>query len=294
MRNTARHFPLPDDTGIAAGIVPGEHIYIYYFKGRADTYHADLGEWFIGNWEEDDCSFLFFSAPAEKEIQCFLKKHSQLSLVDTFDMPYREWQPMDGLPLTAGGFCIYPPWMNLPPAADSRPLVLDPGLVFGSGFHATTHDCLEALEVICYNNTQKIKTAIDIGTGTGLLAIAAALRGVLKVIGVDNNFLAVETARHNAGLNNVNDRVVVIKGSALEPAYRQADLLMANIHYEVMEAVIDSSLFLNSRWFILSGLLRTPAQKAITRLNELSADIIKIWNSDEIWYTVLGRQGGVN
>lgn len=216
-----------------------------------------------------------------------------LSLADKFDMPYREWQPMEGLPLNAGGFDIYPPWEPPPSATGNTHLVLDPGLVFGSGFHATTRDCLEALELICYNN-KNIKTALDIGTGTGLLAIAAALKGVLRVIGVDNNFLAVKTAAHNVRRNNVTDRVIMIKGSAMAPAYKQTDLVIANIHYDIMDALIDSPLFLNSQWFILSGLLRTPAKKIIARLNDLSADIIKIWNSDEIWYTVTGKWGGLN
>jgi ribosomal protein L11 methyltransferase len=296
MSNPARHFPQPDETSPAARLLPDDHLHIYYFKGRADTRHANLGPGFLGNWQEDNCSFLFFSAPAEKEIQRFLTERPRLSLTDVFDMPYREWQPLDGFPLEAGGLSIYPPWEPPPPAADGIPLVLDPGLVFGSGFHATTHDCLEALALICYYNNQKVETVIDIGTGTGMLAIAAALRGAAKVIGIDNNLLAVETAQRNVRLNNVDDQVLMIKGSALEPAWKPADLLLANIHYDVMETLIDSQLFRGCRWFILSGLLRTPAEKIITRLTDLSADIIKIWNSDEIWYTVLGRQraGGLS
>jgi ribosomal protein L11 methyltransferase len=292
MNSTARLIPPSSGTDGPARLVPGDHVFIYYLKGRADARRADLGSRFVGNWEEADCSFLFFSAPAEKEIQRFLTERPALSLADRFDMPYQEWQPMDGFPLEAGGLSICPPWETPAAAADRVPLVLDPGLVFGSGFHATTHDCLEALALICYYSNRKIETAIDIGTGTGLLAIAAALRGAARVIGVDNNQLAVETARHNVRLNNVDDRVLIMKGSALEPAYRPADLLMANIHYEVMEALIDSPVFSGCRWFVLSGLLRTPARKIIKRLTELSIDIIKVWNNDEIWYTVLGKQGG--
>ena len=291
MNSTARLISQPVIRETASALVPGEHVYIYYLRGRADTYGIDLGPDFIGNWEEGDCSFLFFTAPAEETVNKFLSTRPALALADIFDMPYGEWQPMDGLPLNAGGFVIYPPWEPRPSSVKGSPLVLDPGLVFGSGFHATTNDCLEALSLICYNQ-KDIKTALDIGTGSGVLAIAAALSGIDRVVGVDINFLAVQTARHNVLLNHVNDRVLIIKGSAKEPAYRQADLLMANIHYDIMDQLVDSSLFLKSRWFILSGLLRTPADKIINRLHSLSIDIIKVWNRNQIWYTVLGRQGG--
>ncbi len=290
MNNTARQMSQPVETGTALPLVPGEHIYIYYLKGRADTCQANLGPDFIGNWEEADCSFLFFTAPAEEAVRKFLNERPMLTLADIFDMPYREWQPMDGLPLTAGGFNIYPPWDPPIESSEGTHLLLDPGLVFGSGFHATTHDCLEALSLMCYNS-KNVKTALDIGTGTGMLSIAAALRGVERIVGVDNNLLAAQTARHNVMINNVNDRVLIIKGSAMEPAYKRVDLLMANIHYEIMDTLIDSPLFLNSRWFILSGLLRTPVKKILKRLNNLSVDILNIWNSNQIWYTILGKQG---
>ncbi|MEW6078729.1 MAG: 50S ribosomal protein L11 methyltransferase [Thermodesulfobacteriota bacterium] len=291
MNRTACTVAPSSKNDLPARLVPGDHIFIYYLNGRADARRADLGPRFAGNWEEEDCSFLFFSAPAEEEMRRFLMERPTLSLVDRFDMPYQEWQPVEGFPLKAGGLSIFPPWETPDETADHIPLILDPGLVFGSGFHATTHDCLEALSLICYYSNRKIETAIDIGTGTGLLAVAAAMRGVARVIGVDNNQLAVETARHNVRLNNVDDRVLIMKGSALEPAYHPADLLMANIHCEVMEAIIETPVFSGCRWFILSGLLRTPARKIIARLNELSAEIIKVWNNDEIWYTVLGKRG---
>ncbi len=290
MKSIARQLAHPVETDTAPPLVPDGRLYIYYFKGRLEKPFTDSGPRFLGNWEEADCFFLFFSAPAETKINELLAMYPGITLADTFDMSYQEWQPMTGFPLTAGGFSIFPPWVP-PPTMDDTPLILDPGLVFGSGFHATTHDCLEALEQVCYNS-QNIKTAIDIGTGSGLLAVAAALHGVGRIIGLDNNFLAAKTAGHNVRLNHVDDRVLIVKGSALTPVCRKTDLLMANIHYEVMKVIVESSLFLDSRWFILSGLLRTPAEKIISRLENSSAEIIKIWNSDGIWYTVLGQHRG--
>jgi ribosomal protein L11 methyltransferase len=291
---TARLHTRPSQQNAAGRLVPDTRLYIYYFKGRVRARRADLGRWFIGHWEEDDCSFIFSDAPVDDEMRMLAQQDPALLLADRFDMSYGEWQPLDGLPLAAGGFYLCPPWASQPPAADYRRLVLDPGLVFGSGCHATTHDCLEALEIVCYNDENKIETAVDIGTGTGVLAVAAALNGIKRVIGVDNNLLAAETAGHNVTLNKVDDKVLIIKGSALAPAYRQADLIMANIHYDVMDDIIDSPLFHGSRWFILSGLLRTPAGKILERLKNFPVEIIKIWNSDEIWYTVLGKARGEN
>lgn len=280
-------FPTPSTTG-----PPCETLYIYYLKGRAGHCPQLTGPDFLGNWEEDDCSFLFFSRPAGDQVARFVADHPDLTLQDTFVMPYDEWQPVEGWPLEAGGFRICPPWEKTALSTDNQnnrtAIVLDPGVVFGNGCHATTHSCLEALEFICYYHGDKIASAIDIGTGTGLLAIAAAKWGTTQVVGMDLNFLATRTAIKNVNLNQVADRVAIVKGDARHVPVKPADLFIANIHYDIMSKLLDSEIFRASSFFILSGLLRTPVRKIIEKLDKMPVQTIKIWNNDGIWYTVIG------
>ncbi|MDY6823196.1 MAG: 50S ribosomal protein L11 methyltransferase [Thermodesulfobacteriota bacterium] len=273
----------------AARGAPWEHLYIYYLKGRADTRDAEFNETFIGTWEEDDCSFLFFYRPADEAVAEFVGGRNDLVLADRFDMAYDQWQPMDAFPLQAGGMTIYSPWRGHTPDKDTGTIVLDPGVVFGSGFHSTTRDCLEALELICYKYNNKIQTALDIGTGTGLLAIAGAFRAIPEIVGVDLNFLAARTARQNIKLNNVDKHVIIVKGDAEDFTDTGVDLIIANIHHSAMKKIVNAERFLQSKFFILSGMLRTPARDIADQLGKLPVRITKIWNNDGIWYTFAGE-----
>ncbi len=277
-----------------AAAPPAETLYIYYLQGRVKSCEKMFDTAFIGNWEEDDCSFLFFSRPAEQQVANLVSGRPGLSLRDTFVIPYEQWQPSAGFPLQAGGFLIYPPWQKRPEETGETHLLLDPGVVFGNGFHPTTSTCLEALEFVCCNYIDNIETAVDIGTGTGLLAVAAALWGVQTTIGIDLNFLAARTARNNVQLNRVDDRVLIVKADAKNMSSRPADLFLANIHHDVMEEILVSPGFTGSKFFILSGLLRTPAAKIAEKLNKPSTKIIKSWNNNNIWYTFLGKNLLIN
>ncbi|ABW67291.1 50S ribosomal protein L11 methyltransferase [Desulfosudis oleivorans] len=266
-----------------------DRLHIYYVLGRADTRDAGFDNRFIGNWEEDGTSFLFFSTDTTPEVEAFVQSRPELTLVDHFDMAYDEWQPVDHFPILAGGFSIHPAWSGATPDPAGRTLVLDPGVVFGSGCHATTSDCLEALDLAWSGQDLRPKTVIDLGTGTGILSVAAAMLGAEAIVGVDINFLAAQTALRNTRLNRVQDRVLIVKGDATDFAGAPADLLMANIHYDIMKHILAGPGFLRCRRFILSGLLRTPARMVLDQLEKMPVSITKQWNSDGIWYTLLGK-----
>ena len=130
---------------------------------------------------------------------------------------------------------------------------------------------------------------LDLGTGTGVLAIAAVQLGAKIAIGVDLNLLAVQTASRNIGLNRFQNRMLAVQGSALELICFDTDLVVANIHYEVMKDLLKTDGFLQKRWFILSGLLRSQAKAIQAQLAMLPATIVKQWNQGGIWYTFLGK-----
>ena len=269
---------------------PYRDLYVYHIKGHLAPGTNLPPNGFIGNWQEDEFSFLFFSRPSKKHVQRLLTAQPQLRLLDNFTMTYDDWQGEKCDPIKVGRFLIAPPWAkiwyNTKTDHKTLPIVLDPGVVFGTGTHATTFGCLEALELVF--GKESLQSALDLGTGTGLLALAAARLGCKKTIAVDINFLAAKTAHHNVRINHMEDRVAVAQGDAEDIIELRADLVIANLHYEVMKGLISSESFFNKKWFILSGLMGDQAKAVASKLALRSAGIIKKWTHDDIWHTLLG------
>jgi ribosomal protein L11 methyltransferase len=138
---------------------------------------------------------------------------------------------------------------------------------------------------------------LDLGTGTGLLSLAAARLGSERIIGVDLNLLAARTARSNVRLNQLEDRIVIAQGRAEEMIAYPSDLLIANIHYDVMRNLILNKGFLAKKRFILSGLMRSEVKHITNTLQRYPVKILKQWTRDGIWHTIYGqrvRQGSKN
>ena len=119
---------------------------------------------------------------------------------------------------------ILPPWEHRRPPHGRVVVVIDPGPAFGTGHHPTTQMCLEALE----RNLRPGMRVLDLGTGSGILAIAAARLGAKKVVALDTDRVATKAARGNARANRVLGRVSVRTGS-LDGRLKPFDLLLANI-----------------------------------------------------------------
>lgn len=266
---------------------PYQELFIYYLEGCLISEASLRSEIFIGNWEEDNFSFLFFSQPAPEKVRQLVESQPHLKLLDQYRMSYEEWQGGPLQPFTMGRFTIAPPWSETPDASDGDTIYLDPGVVFGTGTHPTTMDCMAALELAFRDHPDAV--TLDIGTGTGLLAIAAARLGSPKVIAADLNHLAARTALANVRHNGLDDRVLVLRADAEKCIDLPGDLMVSNIHYDVMQHLINSKGFLNHRQFILSGLLRSQAREIADRLAKYPVTIIKQWAHEGVWYTFYGQ-----
>jgi ribosomal protein L11 methyltransferase len=224
-------------------------------------------------------------------VKNLLNAQPHLTLLDNYHMTYDDWHGETLAPFRAGRFFITHPWdkigNNSVTGPDEFHITLDPGVVFGTGTHATTYNCLEALELAFSGS--KVQSALDLGTGSGVLAIAAARLGCKKILAVDKNLLAARTAQKNIQLNNVKESVMVIQGPAEIFIDNHADLVIANIHFDVMKNLLNSKGFLSKKWFILSGLLRSQAEDVAFTLKQKGAKIIKKWGRDGIWHTFFGN-----
>ena len=142
----------------------------------------------------------------------------------------REWRRFYR-PLRVGRLVICPPWESPPPGAGEVRVVIDPGRAFGTGHHESTRLCLRALDA----QLDEGSAVVDVGTGSGILAVAAAALGAASVRALDIDPDAVRVARESARLNGVADRVVAAVGSpgdpwpGSEPVAAPADLVLANL-----------------------------------------------------------------
>lgn len=232
---------------------PQQLLYVYELKGGVPPPAVDM-EGLLGVWPEGEYTYLFFFLPAEAVVAAFLETHPEFRLTDHYRLRYGDWQDLaEGEPFQVGRFAISTRSEQIEPAADEIPLLIDPGVMFGSGLHPTTRGCLRALSLL-YSQLRPARV-LDLGTGTGILAIAAAKLGATEVEAVDINPLAVSTAAANCRRNKVEEKVRVRLGDAGGdlPA---ADLLCLNIHLEFLRTFLSRPEMRAYGLVILSGFLK--------------------------------------
>jgi len=269
-----------------AAFRPYQNLHIYLVEGVvAKEEEGALGEDYLGNWVEQNSSFLFFSAPSKEKVCELLRTRRDLKLIEEHCFTYEEWQGSRLQAVKIDHFLLLPPWERAEPGEAEQIIILDPGVVFGTGIHPTTQDCLRALAHVF--NRAPVFTVLDFGTGSGILALAAAFLGAESVLGVDLNALAVKTAKTNVMLNHLENVIKVVEGDVLAFADEPADLVTANIHYELMTTLIEKAGFRSKGWLILSGLMRSQVRDIKTRLENHRLRIIREWDHEGTWYTLL-------
>jgi ribosomal protein L11 methyltransferase len=263
---------------------PYQKLYIYELSDEISVRGGVFGPDFIGSWNEAGSSFLFFSRKHDEEVKRWLTNQGKVRLVSRHIMDYRDWQAGDDLkPFRVEKLVVCPSWEQVEMAHEEILIRLDPGVVFGTGLHPTTRGCLKTLWRIYQADSPQ--NVLDIGTGTGILAIAAAKLGALKVVAIDLNELAVETARKNVLLNGVEDQVQVKWGEAGAFIGEKTDLILANLHFQVIDALMKREEFFSKRWIVLSGLFHGQASGVLASLEKQH---VKVHDSmeDDRWVTL--------
>ncbi|WP_409270708.1 50S ribosomal protein L11 methyltransferase [Neobacillus sp. SCS-31] len=153
-------------------------------------------------------------------------------------------------------FTVVPTWEEYTPVnSDELIIELDPGMAFGTGTHPTTVMCIQALE----RTVKQGDEVIDVGTGSGVLSIAAALLGASNIKAYDLDEVAVKSARLNIKLNKVQDRVLVAQNNLLDGIEdHSADVVVANILAEVILRFTDdvARVLKPGGTFIASGIIQ--------------------------------------
>jgi ribosomal protein L11 methyltransferase len=233
----------------------------------------------LGVWERSGTLVAWFAAPADLTGWPGLSPGS----VTWTREPPRDWQAAWKTtigPVRAGTTLVVPSWLADTTVAGPGDvvLVIDPGQAFGTGHHATTTLCLEALEAVDLVG----RSVADVGCGTGVLGIAAARRGAAHVTAVDVDPDAVATARCNATRNGVG---LDARVGSIDAVDGPADVVVANLVTDVLVALADPLVRTTRDTLVVSGIASERAERVTAALVAAGAEITAV-TSRQGWVAV--------
>ncbi len=225
-------------------------------------------------------------------LDLYLKSITKLhSLKDTPNMKSKivceedwnkKWQRFFATTRIGKHIIVKPPWELFLPEKDDIIIEINPGMAFGTGTHATTRMCLEAIENLVLNSNKPISSMLDVGIGSGILSVAAAKLGVKKVVGIDIDPIALNYAKQNIENNHVIDRVSAQEVS-LKKLDRKFDLVVANILTEILIKLRNDlcNHLSNNGMLILSGILAENKSKLMKKFTSKNLSLVDSHNDTE-------------
>ncbi len=182
---------------------------------------------------------------------------------------------------------IAPTWEDYRAKGDEKVLVMDPGMAFGTGHHATTALVVQFLEDEILESGH-CRAVLDVGTGTGVLGMAAALFGAEQVYGIDNDPVAVMVARENCKLNNLSE-IMGVDEQPLAEVQKLYSLVVANIIHDVLiEMVADLNRVTEMGGkLVLSGILDGSQAESVISVYEKHGFSLEKMRSLKEWSALL-------
>lgn len=183
-------------------------------------------------------------------------------------------------------FVVKPTWREYTPEADELIIELDPGRAFGTGSHPTTSLCLKLME----ENISEGDSVIDVGTGSGILMIAADRLGASEIYGTDIDELAVESAKENLELNKISEeKAKVYKGDLISVVEnKKFDVVVANILADVLLILLHdiSKVVKPNGKIIFSGIIEDKCELLKREVESLGFTVEEI-KADKEWRAML-------
>lgn len=191
----------------------------------------------------------------------------------------------------SGRFTIVPTWEDYTPVDSDELIVeLDPGMAFGTGTHPTTVMCMQALE----KYVKQDDTVVDVGTGSGVLSIGAAMLGAKSVHALDLDPVAVTAAKENIALNKVEDIIEVTQGNLLDSIEFAPQVIIANILAEVIVTFSKdaANLLPEGGLFIVSGIIEEKRDFVKQDLLAKGFEIVESVLMED-WVAIIAQKKGV-
>lgn len=181
---------------------------------------------------------------------------------------------------------VHPSWEEPGDVGNLIPLCLDPGMAFGTGTHFTTASCLEIATDVLELVPDRTVTVLDIGSGSGILAIGALLLGARSAIGIDIDPDAVDESIRNADRNGVTDRFIATT-RLLNGDEGSFDLVFANVVAQTLISLKDkiSATVAPGGTLVLSGILHTHGDEVRQAFETQGLRLVAI-AEDDTWYTI--------
>ncbi len=182
---------------------------------------------------------------------------------------------------------ITPTWEDYKRKEGELVIELDPGMAFGTGTHPTTVLCIQALDSTITGGER----VIDVGTGSGVLSIAAAKLGAKEILALDLDEVAVQSASQNVRLNHMEERVTVKQNHLLVGIEGEYDLIVANILAEIIVQFIQDAATVLKRdgLFITSGIIKKKEQEVKTALTAGGFMIEEVKQMED-WVAIIARK----
>jgi len=268
---------------------------------NADILSGLLWELDIEGVNEYDNYLVIFaneeSSLSKLEIENFLIKIKNENLIESFSIEEssveeinwnEEWEKKTNVIEVSDKIVIKPTFRDYTPKENQLIIEIDPKMSFGTGEHETTKLVLQLLDKQIGNS----KRVLDVGSGTGVLGIAASLLGATEVVGIDNDEWCIENGNENIELNNVSDKVEVRLSEINNVTDKPFDLILANINKHILLDIAESifNLIIPNGKIILSGLLYTDREDI---LKAYSAFDLKLLEEKQLgeWIALVLQRG---
>ncbi|MEK7264355.1 MAG: 50S ribosomal protein L11 methyltransferase [Bacteroidota bacterium] len=233
---------------------------------------------FEGFWQENN----FLKAYIEQQLwnehsHIFLKEQFpdlQFSITEIQNQDWnKEWEDSIEPILATEKILVRPSWKEIENSDGKIIITIDPKMSFGTGHHETTRLMLQLMEKYVKPND----FVLDLGTGTGILAIAAIKLGATKCVAVDNDEWSIENTKENVVVNNVENAIDVFLGTLETVSQNNFDVLLANIQSSIILPILPLmiSKIKPNGIILLSGLLKEEREKILSSLSENSLHIIE-------------------